>query len=76
MGQTTGSRERRQVLDIYGGCGLERRKDASFSEMEERRQGWKMIPRTLGVSRKKAELADILHPAEITYQGWGWGRAI
>lgn len=41
--------------------------------MEEGSQGWKMIPRTLGVNRKKAELADILHPAEITGQMVGVG---
>lgn len=34
----TESRERRQVLDTCGGCGLEKRKDASFSEEDGGRE--------------------------------------
>lgn len=53
MGRTAEFRERRWVQDIHGGCGLVGRKDASFSEMEEERQGWEMISRILGVNKKE-----------------------
>lgn len=68
MGQIVESRRRKWIQDINGGCDLKERKDTSFSEIEEGRRGWMIIPRTFGVKRNEAEFADILHPAEITCQ--------